>query len=104
MSVTVSLTFDTTHSKEWVLRSVMEAITALNDHAPASVHAYTSDEMDQDPTVQMVVMPDPDHRSTASGPVFVDARDRADELARNTGGIVVDLPVVADHRKQGSAA
>ncbi|MFC5744798.1 hypothetical protein [Actinomadura rugatobispora] len=99
MSVTVILTFDTTHSKEWVLRSVMEAVGALNDHAPSRVHAYTDDEIDQGPAVQMVVMPEADGLATASGPVFVNATERADELARNTGGLVVDLPVGADHRK-----
>lgn len=46
------------------------------------------------PTVQLVV-----YAEGQIGLAVVDSPDRADEYARNVGGVVVELPVLADYRK-----
>lgn len=94
--VNVTFTFATDVDADHVMRQALES---LPDHVSAGlehVHVHEFDlteEDDTEPSVQLVV--DPHGGITGA---WVDNPDRADEFARNTSGVVVVLPIEADHR------
>ncbi|MFC9973588.1 hypothetical protein ACFVH6_22105 [Spirillospora sp. NPDC127200] len=93
--VNVTLTIPTDNPATDVLADITRAVTRTglpieNTH----VYAFTlNGHGDPEPVVHLVI----DHAGGAVN-AFPDQPERADEYARNTGGLVVEVPVIADHR------
>jgi hypothetical protein len=95
--VAVTLIAATDENAHQVMAGVLDAVrNALPDLA---IHSTTTSAFDLDEDdapeaeVQLVLS-----GSTLDG-TYVDNPDRADEHARNIGGVVVALPIETDHRR-----
>ena len=85
---------DAHHVMAGVLDAVRNALPGLRiDHASNNVFDLGDPD---EPAVQIVVDPAGGVRGISGA--WVDDPDRAEEFARNTGGVVVTLPVETDHR------
>jgi hypothetical protein len=94
--VSVTLTFATNDPMAAVLSDILGALHDgdIPDVETATVHAFDLNEDGPDePAVHLVV--DPIAGITGA---WIDNEERADEFARNTGGVVVGLPAATDYR------
>ena len=101
--VNVTLTFTTNDVPADVAYSVMAVVRDESRYAhdleTISVHGFDlSEDGEGEPAVQLVV--DPCGGITGA---WVDNDERAHEFARNTGGVVVELPITADHQGEATA-
>lgn len=98
--VNVTLTAAIDEPAHQVMAGVLDAVrNALPGLAieSTSTHAYDLAEDEESvPHVQLVF------KYNALNASFVDSPGRADEYARRFGGVVVELPVVADYRPEES--
>lgn len=81
------------HVMAGMLDAVRNALPDLAIHSTTTSAFDMADGDDAEPSVQLVV-------DAVAGIVdaYVDRPERADEQASNIGGVVVALPIEADHR------
>lgn len=95
--VNVTLVAVTDEDAHQVMAGVLDAVrNALPGLAIDYATNSAFDVADPDETAVQIVV-DPVAGITGA---WVDNADRADEFARNTGGVVVALPVETDHRPE----
>ncbi|WP_242890202.1 hypothetical protein [Actinomadura litoris] len=96
--VAVTLVSATDENAHQVMAGMLDAVrNALPALAVVgtSTHAFDLAEDDEpEPCVQLVI------DSPGIVGAYVDNPERADEHARNIGGVVVELPVTGDHRER----
>jgi hypothetical protein len=99
--VTLSLVFATDENAGLVQAAVLQKLGELNRLiVSSSVYVFDPDDLDPEQARIHEV-----HSVNEQGRAHVTHRlidgDLADQIARDIGGLVVQHPVLADHRKQG---
>lgn len=97
--VNVTLTAATNENAHQVMGGILDAVrNALPGLSivASSTHAFDLNDADDEsePLVQIVV------DETGIARTYIDRPDRADDHARNIGGVVVTLAIEVDHRRE----
>jgi hypothetical protein len=97
--VSVTLTFATSEVGGEILQAVLRSLADADGYLTrtlesTSVHTFDLDaEPTPEPAVQLVV---PEGGAFAG--IYINDLEQADRTAEQIGGVVVELPIIADHR------